>query len=66
MAKETIEKLQVKFVKEKETKNTIRFTEDQEGRGYDLIGTIYVPKMTLGQNGIDAEKGFIMTIEPVK
>ncbi len=57
--------LKVKFEMEKETKNTIRFKEVEED-GYVKIGTVYVPKVTLAQNGIDKEKGFYMTIEPIK
>lgn len=53
--------LKVKFIKEKDTKNTVRFTEVEE-EGYAKIGTIYIPKSTLAQNGIDADKGFTMTI----
>jgi len=57
--------LKVKFEKEKETKNTIRFKEVEED-GYAKVGTIYIPKVTLAQNGIDAEKGFYIIIEPIK
>lgn len=57
--------LKVQFVKEKETKNTVRF-EEVETDGYVKIGTIYIPKSTLAQNGIDIEKGFTMVIEPIK
>lgn len=56
--------LKVKFEMEKETKNTVRFKEVEED-GYAKVGTIYVPKSTLAQNGIDKEKGFIMTIEAI-
>ena len=57
--------LKVKFEMEKETKNTIRFKEVEE-EGYAKIGTIYIPKVTLAQNGIDKDKGFTMTIEPIE
>ena len=40
--------LKVKFEMEKETKNTIRFKEVEEG-GYTKVGTIYIPKITLAQ-----------------
>lgn len=57
--------LKVKFEKEKETKNTIRFKEVEE-EGYAKVGTIYIPKVTLAQNGIDKDKGFYITIEPIE
>ena len=57
--------LKVKFEMEKETKNTVRFKEVEED-GYAKIGTIYIPKVTLAQNDIDKDKGFTMTIEPIK
>ena len=57
--------LKVKFMMEKETKNTIRFAEVEED-GYSKVGTVYIPKATLAQNGIDKDKGFMMTIEPIK
>jgi hypothetical protein len=65
MAKKENEKLQVKFAMEKETKNTIRFAEVEED-GYAKVGTLYVPKSTLAQLGVDKEKGFVMTLEPIK
>jgi len=57
--------LKIKFEVEKETKNTIRFKEVEED-GYAKIGTVYIPKATLVQNGIDKDKGFIMTIESIE
>ena len=57
--------LKVKFEMEKETKNTIRFKEVEED-GYAKVGIVYVPKVTLAQNGIDKEKGFYMVIEPIE
>ncbi|SNS23425.1 hypothetical protein SAMN05446037_1006144 [Anaerovirgula multivorans] len=57
--------LKVKFEMEKETKNTVRFAEVEE-EGYAKVGTIYIPKSTLAQNGIDKEKGFTMEIKAVK
>lgn len=42
----------IKFVAEKETKNTVRFTEVLEGKLTNpAIGTIYVPKETLKAMG---------------
>ena len=42
----------VNFIMEKATKNTIRFTEVLESElAAPVIGTIYVPKATLGQIG---------------
>ncbi len=58
-----VEKVVVKFIKEKETKNTIRFEEVQE-HGYAKIGTIYVPKSTLAMAGIKPDDGFMMEIYP--
>ena len=49
---------------EKETKNTIRFKEVKED-GKMKIGTIYIPKDTLTQNGINKDKGFTIIIEPI-
>ena len=44
--------MQVKFKMEKATKNTIRFTEVLEHElDAPKIGTIYVPKATLGSVG---------------
>ena len=57
--------LKVKFEMEKETKNTIRFKEVEED-SYAKVGTVYIPKATLAQNGIDKEKGFYMVIEPIE
>lgn len=58
--------LKVKFELEKETKTTVRFKEVEED-GYAKTGTVvYVPKVTLAQNGIDKEKGFYMNIEPIE
>lgn len=47
-------KLNMSF--EKETKNTVRFTEDQSGQpeghpGADVIGTLYVQKFAWAQLG---------------
>lgn len=55
--------MQVKFKMEKVTKNTIRFTEVLE---HDLdapkIGTIYVPKATLGSVGWSEGKDLIVEL----
>lgn len=40
-------KMKVEFMKEKETKNTIRFKEVVAGDLPPVIGTIYIPKQTL-------------------
>jgi len=56
--------MNVKYIFDKETKGSIRFTpEDPE-----LIGaaTIYLQKPVVKQLGIDPDKGFVMTIEPIK
>ena len=36
--------MEVKFVKDKETKNTIRFTAVQDSTGGEISGSIYVAK----------------------
>lgn len=41
----------VNFEAEKATKNTIRFTEKLANDSAPVIGTLYVPKSTLGQIG---------------
>ena len=38
-----IERTELDFVYEKETKNTVRFTESQEGKP-PIIGTLYIQK----------------------
>ena len=43
-----MEKLKLKFVREKQTKNTWRFRED-ESEFEASVGVIYVRKETLGQ-----------------
>lgn len=56
--------MKVKYILDKETKGSYRFTpEDSE-----LIGpaTIYLQKPVVKQLGIDPEKGFVMSIEPIK
>lgn len=43
----------VKFTMEKETKNTIKFAEvlPEEGFPAPKIGSVYIPKSTLGEIG---------------
>ncbi len=53
--------MKVKFEFEKETKNTVKFKEVEEG-GYSKIGTMYIPKSTLVQEKIDQDKGFTIEI----
>jgi len=36
-----------------------------ETSGYTEIGTIYIPKETIKQHGIDPEKGFYLIIEKI-
>ena len=52
----------VRFTMEKATKNTIRFTEVLENElDAPKIGTVYVPKATLGAVGW--KEGKVLTIE---
>ena len=52
----------VKFTMEKATKNTIRFAEVLENElDAPKIGTVYVPKATLG--GIGWKEGMTLTVE---
>lgn len=54
----------INYIKDKETKGTIRFTpEDPELIG---VATLYLPRPVIRQLGIDLNKGFVMTIEPKK
>lgn len=43
--------VKVKFAKEKDTKNTVRFTEVLAEGEPPAIGTLYVPKYTLSKIG---------------
>ena len=53
----------VTFVPEKVTKNTVRFTEELESEfAAPVIGTIYVPKSTLGQVGYAEGKKLTVTV----
>lgn len=53
----------VTMSEEKQTKNTVRFTEKLESE-YDapVIGTLYVPKMTLKQIGYKGEGEIVLEI----
>ena len=52
---------------EKATKNTIKFTEVLENElAAPIVGTIYVPKMTLGMMGWNSDKKLIVTLEVEK
>lgn len=53
----------VNFKPEKVTKNTVRFTEVLESEySAPIIGTIYVPKATLGQIGYAEGKTLVLTL----
>jgi hypothetical protein len=54
--------VKINYIKDKETKGTIRFTPEDP----DIIGvaTIYLPKPVIRQLKIDPVKGFTMTLEP--
>lgn len=55
--------MQVKFKLEKVTKNTIRFTEILENElDAPKIGTIYVPKSTLGSIGWSEGKELVIEL----
>lgn len=56
--------MQVKFKMEKATKNTIRFTEVLENElDAPKIGTIYVPKATLGSIGWTEGKELVVDLK---
>lgn len=56
--------MQVKFNMEKATKNTIRFTELLENElDAPKIGTLYVPKSTLGSIGWAEGKSLVIEIK---
>lgn len=62
MAKENT--ITVEFKVEKMTKNTIRFAEVLESEyAAPVVGTIYVPKATLGQIGYKEGKTLVLTLE---
>lgn len=53
----------VNFVPEKITKNTVRFAEKLESEyAAPVVGTIYVPKATLGQVGYTDGKELVVSI----
>ena len=53
----------VNLVPEKITKNTVRFSETLESEfSAPVIGTIYVPKVTLGQLGYKEGKTLTLTL----
>ena len=56
----------VKFVVEKETKNTIRFTEQVEGLDSPAIGILYVQKHALKEIGYTEGAGLVVTLEVAK
>ncbi len=43
--------IELKFVKEKDTKNTIRFAEQERDDGPPVVGTLYIQKYALKQLG---------------
>lgn len=56
--------MQVKFNMEKATKNTIRFTETLANElDAPKIGTLYVPKSTLGSIGWTEGKNLVIEIK---
>lgn len=56
--------MQVKFKMEKATKNTIRFTEVLEHvLDAPKIGTLYVPKSTLGTIGWSEGKDLVLELK---
>ena len=55
--------LTLTFVEERETKNTIRFTEQVADLDSPLIGTIYVSKHALKELGWARGNELTMTIE---
>lgn len=49
---------------EKVTKNTVRFAEELESEfSAPVIGTIYIPKVTLGQIGYKEGNKITLTVE---
>ena len=55
-----MEKQELKFEQEKETKNTIRFQEVVEDGGQAVIGPLYIQKHALGDK---APKAVTLTIQ---
>ena len=61
MAKQT--NVKAVFTAEKATKNTVRFQEVLESEfAAPTIGTIYIPKATLGQIGYAEGKKLVVTV----
>lgn len=59
--------MKVAMVMEKATRNTIRFTEVLENElDAPKVGTVYVPKSTLGEIGWKEGKVLFVTVEPEK
>lgn len=56
----TVKELTATFVRERETKNTIRFAEEENQEGPPIVGTIYIQKYALRRIG-DPEK-IVLTI----
>ncbi len=52
--------MEIKFVYEKETKNTLRFKEDSDA---PAIGTLYVQKLALTMLGIEKGEALRLSIE---
>lgn len=59
--------MRVTFTMEKATKNTIRFEEVLESElAAPKIGSIYVPKSTLGELGWKEGNNLVLTVEVEK
>ncbi|MCC8047326.1 MAG: hypothetical protein LIP12_17870 [Clostridiales bacterium] len=59
--------MNVTFETEKETRNTIRFTEvDRDALLMPKIGTIYVPKATLDEVGWKSGMRLVVSLEAAK
>jgi hypothetical protein len=46
-----MEKITVRFVKERETKNTVRFAEQHDDTEDPVVGTLYVKKSAVARLG---------------
>ena len=59
-----MEKISATFRMEKMTKNTIRFEENVENEfTAPKIGSVYIPKSTIGLIGWDDSKDLVITVE---
>lgn len=59
--------MRVVFTMEKATKNTIRFEEVLESElAAPKVGSIYVPKSTLGELGWEEGNNLVLTVEVEK